>query len=140
MPAEPATPHPLIIAAAEAIADSNEVQQLLHDAAGRVAMQLEVEPLLAAAAIADRMAVPLREDVARGLITTAQLIPWPRRGVTAVRREVAELLGFSSHQAAERRWGLVGEARRGRHGWTPAQLGSARAETLTQDLYLWRMD
>jgi len=140
MPAEPATPHPLVIAAAEAIADSNEVQQLLRDAAGRVAMQLEVSPLLAAAAIADRMAVPLREDVARGFITTAQLIPWPRRGVTAVRREVAELLGFGSHQAAERRWGLVGNARRGRHHWTPEELSAARAETLGQDMYQWRMD
>lgn len=137
---EPATPHPLIIAAAEAIADSDEVQRLIYHRAMQIAEQLEVSPLLAAAAIADRMAVPLREDVARGLITTAQLIPWPRRGVTAVRREVAELLGFSSHQAAERRWGLVGNARRGRHHWTPKELSAARAETLNQDLYQWRSD
>jgi len=137
---EPATPHPLIIAAAEAIADSDEVRVLLLDHAMKIAQQLEVEPLLAAAAIADRMAVPLREDIARGFIATAQMIPWPRRGVTAVRREVAGLLGFSSHQAAERRWGLVGEARRGRHGWTPAELSAARAESLTEDLYQWRMD
>jgi len=137
---EPATPHPLIVAAAEAIADSDEVQRLLLDHAMKIAQQLEVEPLLAAAAIADRLAVPLREDVARGYITTVQLIPWPRRGVTAIRREVAGLLGFGSHQAAERRWGLVGEARRGRHGWTPAELSAARAESLNQDLYLWRMD
>ncbi len=140
MPAEPAAPHSLIVAAAEAIADSDELQRLLYDAAMKIAQQLEVEPLLAAAAIADRMAVPLREDIARGLITTAQMIPWPRRGVTAVRREVAALLGFASHQAAERRWGLVGEARRGRHGWTPAELSRARAETLNEDLYQWRME
>ncbi len=137
---EAATPHPLIIAAAETIADSDEVQRLLLDHAMKIAQQLEVEPLLAAAAIADRLAVPLREDVARGYITTAQLIPWPRRGVTAVRREVARLLGFSSHQAAERRWGLVGELRRGRHGWTPEELSAVRAESLAEDLHQWRMD
>jgi len=123
MPTASPTPHPLIAEAALDIARSAEVQRLLDEHAQRVAAELGVPADLAGAAIADRLGTPLREDVARMLIVRAQMRPWDH-GLrpTAVRRVVAGLLGYGSHQAVERRFALVGGMRLGADDLTATEL------------------
>lgn len=123
VPTASPTPHPLIVEAALAIAISPEVQGAINTHAKRVAAKLHVPAECAGAAIADRLGVPLREDIARMLIVRAQMRPWDH-GLrpTAVRRTVAELLGYGSHQAVERRFALVGNMRSGSSDMTATEL------------------
>jgi len=123
MPTASPTPHPLIVEAALAIALSPEIQVAIDAHAERVAAELGVPVECAGAAIADRLGTPLREDVARALIVRAQMRPWAH-GLrpTAVRRAVAGLLGYGSHQAVERRFALVGNMRLGASDMTANEL------------------
>jgi len=123
VPTASPTPHPLIVEAALAIALSPEVQAAIDAHAQRIAAELDVPAELAGAAIADRLGTPLREDVARALIVRAQMRPWAH-GLrpTAVRRVVATLLGYGSHQAVERRFALVGGMRLGASAMTATEL------------------
>jgi len=111
------------VEAALAIALSPEVQAAIDAHAKRVAADLGVPTECAAAAIADRLGTPLREEVARALIVRAQMRPWAH-GLrpTAVRRTVATLLGYTSHQAVERRFALVGGMRLGAGAMTAVEL------------------
>ncbi len=123
MPTASPTPHPLIVEAALAIALSPEVQAAIDTHAERIAANLDVPVECAGAAIADRLGTPLREDVARARIVRAQMRPWAH-GLrpTAVRRAVADLLGYGSHQAVERRFALVGNMRSGSSDMTATEL------------------
>jgi len=123
VPTASPTPHPLVVKAALAIALSPEVQGAIDTHAERIAAELDVPVECAAAAIADRLGTPLREDVARTLIVRAQMRPWAH-GLrpTAVRRAVATLLGYGSHQAVERRFALVGGMRLGAGAMTATEL------------------
>jgi len=123
MPTASPTPHPRIVEAALTIALSPEIQAAIDTHAERVAADLGVPVECAAAAIADRLGTPLREDVARARIVRAQMRPWAH-GLrpTAVRRTVADLLGYGSHQAVERRFALVGGMRSGAGGMTATEL------------------
>jgi len=123
MPTASPTPHPLVVEAALAIALSPEVQAAVDAHAERIAAELGVPVECAGAAIADRLGTPLREEVARARIIRAQMRPWAH-GLrpTAVRRAVADLLGYGSHQAVERRFALVGGMRLGAGDMTATEL------------------
>jgi len=114
MPTPSPTPHPRIVKAALEIALSPELRATINTHAERIAGELYLPADCVGAAIADRMGTPLREDVARMLIIRAQMRPWDH-GLrpTVVRRAVADLLGYGSHQAVERRFALVGGMRMG---------------------------
>lgn len=123
MPTASPTPHALVVEAALAIARSPEVQEAIDAHAERIAAELGVPVDCAGAAIADRLGTPLREDVARARLVRAQMRPWAH-GLrpTAVRRAVAGLLGYGSHQAVERRFALVGGMRLGADDLTATEL------------------
>lgn len=123
VPTASPTPHPLIVEAALAIALSPEAQAAVDAHAQRIAADLGVPVECAGAAIADRLGTPLREEVARARIVRAQMRPWAH-GLrpTAVRRVVATLLGYGSHQAVERRFALVGGMRLGAGNMTATEL------------------
>ncbi len=123
VPTASPTPHPLVVEAALAIARSPELQGVIDEHAERIAADLGVPVECAGAAIADRLGTPLREEVARALIVRAQMRPWAH-GLrpTAVRRAVAGLLGYTSHQAVERRFALVGGMRLGADDMTATEL------------------
>lgn len=100
--------------AAEELIDSPDFQALVKAKAAEVARELDLAPELVAAAIADRATVPLREDFARRLAITAQVLEGG--SVTRVRGELARLLGYSSYQGVERRLGLLSHNQMGRDG------------------------
>ena len=123
VPTASPTAHPLVVEAALAIALCPEVQAAIDAHAQRIATDLNVPVECAGAAIADRLGTPLREEVARARIVRAQMRPWAH-GLrpTAVRRTVASLLGYGSHQAVERRFALVGNMRLGADDLTATEL------------------
>jgi hypothetical protein len=114
---------PRILHAAQELAD-RVVQPAIEERAASLALSLGERPSVVATALSETLyRLVLREDTTRWFAMAAE----QEHGYGAVetRSAIGRLAGYSSWQGIERRLGLSGNVRRGRHNFSPRELADA---------------
>lgn len=113
---------PRILEAARLLADE-VVQPAIEERAASLAESMGERPYVVAAALCETLyREVLRYDTTRWLATAA--IQLDDFGVVETLTSIGRLAGYS-RPGIERRLGLSGQARVGRHGWSPRELRNA---------------
>lgn len=125
---------PRILEAARLLADE-VVQPAIEERAASLAESMDERPYVVAAALSETLyREVLRYDTTRWLATAA--LQEHGRGVVETLTSIGTLAGYS-RPGIERRLGLSGQVRVGRHNWTPRELADAviveRARRLAEE-------
>jgi hypothetical protein len=125
---------PRVLEAARTLADE-VVQPAIEERAASLARSLGERPSVVAAALSETLyRVVLREDTTRWLAVAAE--QEHGYGIVETLTAIGRLAGYS-RPGIERRLGLGGQIRVGRHNWTPRELADAviveRARRLAEE-------